>query len=144
MLMKRQPGPLPDGEASETQKWIPQGGPVPPDHSSNGRRVDTSLGLIQHSNVTPLLVPTSRLADAGTLTCPLVPSKLKACPASPEVKLMFPCKVPSLAPAKSVALFSACHQATNPDGGAAQVGSFTVRMALELTTEPNAFVTCTE
>ena len=68
----------------------------------------------------------------------------KAWPASPLVYMIPPVGVPLLVPMLSLALPSARHQLTKPDGAGVQGGGrLTVSTALELRTEPNTLVTST-
>jgi hypothetical protein len=69
--------------------------------------------------VIPLLAPTSKEGEAGTLTLFPLPSKLKAFPTSPVPKAA-PEKTPLLPLTESSALLSPRHQLTRPDGGDAQ------------------------
>src|ERR1039458_5000838 len=97
-------------------------------------------GLIQASIVS--CVVRRRLLESGTITVPLVPSKLNACPASPLANDAPPDRVPLLVPAMSLALPSPGHQPTSPAGGVAQGGGgTTASTAFELVTTPNALLT---
>src|SRR5215475_4399262 len=49
------------------------------------------------------------------------PSKLNACPTFPDVNVAPPAKVPSLPSVMSLAVPSAGHQLTSPDGGSTHV-----------------------
>src|SRR5579859_3435888 len=104
----------------------------------------TSLGLIQHSMVSPLLAPTFRLGDAGTLIYPESPSNSNACPTLPLWNVTPTCKIPLLVFAMSSAFVSPGHQLTRPLGTGSQTGTFTVSKALELMIKLTALLTTTE
>src|SRR5215813_11006318 len=114
MLAYKAPGP-----ETPIQKCTPK----PPDslfHSTRGRCWE-SAGLIHASIVSPLPVPTLRLADPVILMLPVRPSKLKARPTRPRVNVTPPRKVPGLRPITSVASPSLAHQLTNPVGRLTQI-----------------------
>src|SRR5882724_3398052 len=106
-------------------------------HSTTGRATARSEGLIQHSTVRPLAVPTFKLDEAATLTNP-VPLRLNAWPTSPATKLTPLERLPGLLSTMSLALPSAAHQLTNPAGGGTQFveTGLTVSNALELGADP--------
>src|SRR5271165_1384022 len=101
------------------------------------------LGLIQASAVT--LLAGFKPGLSRTSTYPVDPSKEKAWPTSPLVKVTPPTRVPLFVPNESLALPSPAHQLTKPAGGRSQEpGGSTVKTAFELLVEPRLLLTTTE
>src|SRR5579864_3039095 len=105
-------------------------GPVGSAYSKMGRGILTSVGKIHASMV---MLWTFSAGEPGTVTAPVVPSKLKAVPTSPGTNVIPEVAEPLSVPTKSVASPSPGHQATMSAGGVVHGGGgFTVSTTFEL------------
>src|SRR5204863_8753050 len=86
-----------------------------------GQRLLSEFAGSPFSQSSSVTLENCRLLDIGTLTEPLMPSKLKALPVSPVAYVAPPDAVPGLVPTESLASPSARYHATAPDGTAVQL-----------------------